>query len=661
MTDDEVDELQMLQGQIEDFLDWSDSYRDAAKKRRNYRNGIQWTPSERRVMDIRGAPVLTFNLLGGKIGAMLGAEIVGRTDPKAIGRNPGVDEQAASVCTAALRYATERAKWNEERSLCRDDYYVEGTAAAEVVVEGESRRRTVEGNPEILINHIPWDRQFHDPHSRYKDFRDDTYRGYISYEEEDALLDEFEGDEKATMAIMNSTTTSASRIATDDSHDDSPSDWVSGHGTRRRIRRVVHWYKKKGEWWYAEYVDGGFFDGPRISPYVNEKGETQPGMIMRSCYVRDQNERFGIAEDMISPQDEVNKRRSSAMKEMNAFTIIATPGAVEDKEMARQEVHKSSGYVEKAPGAEFDLLDRQRQFADNLQLLQEAKSQLEAIGPSETLMGNASPDASGKAIERRQRSALLKYGDVLDGARSFELAIYQQVWYRMVQYWDSEQYVRITDDPSAPQYLGLNVREPVTLGEMLMMRGSSPEEIMGAIERGEISENDLNEVVDHRVVNNLSQLDMDIILDTGPDLRAMREEQLENLMALLGQVGQQLAPDVLQVMLELIVELSPLDGRIKTRFLQAIRPTPEQQQAQAQQAQEQQAVQRAAIMLDLKKKQADVEKTNAETEYKLAQAEGEGAKAGKSVAEAASKTHEMFTRVPVQKSSGLDGKNGRNV
>lgn len=657
LTEDDVDELAMLKTQFEDFLEWSQDYRDAAKKRRDYRNGIQWTPQERAIQESRGSPVLTFNLLGGKIGAMLGAEIVGRTDPKAIGRNPGMDEQAASVCTAGLRYATERANWNEERSLCRDDYYVEGTGAAEIVVADPDDES--DENPEILINHIPWDRQFHDPHSRYKDFRDCTYRGYISYEDEEELLEEFDGDEKAKMAILNSTR-GGENTATDDTHDDAPNDWVSGSGNRRRLRRVVHWYMKKGAWWYAEYVDGGFFDGPRRSPYEDANGVAQCGMVMRSCYVRDQNERIGIAEDMISPQDEVNKRRSSAMKEMNAFTIIATPGAVEDPEKARQEVHKSSGYVEKAPNTEFMLLDRQRQFADNLQLLQEAKSQLEAIGPSETLMGNASPDASGKAIERRQRSALLKYGDVLDGARSFELAVYRQVWHRIVQYWSNEQWVRITDDATAPQYLGFNVQEPITLGQLLVERGADPRELHERVQRGEISPQELNEVVDVRVTNRPSELDVDIILDTGPDLRAMREEQLENLMALLGQVGQNLSPNVLQVMLELIVELSPLDGRIKTRFLQAIRPTTEQRQAEAQQASEQQAIQRQAVMLEMQQKRASVEKTEAETEYKLAQAEGEGAKAGKAVAEASSKANEMFARVPKQDAI-LDASGQRNV
>lgn len=646
LSDEENESLSRRKKEYEDFLEWSDDYRDAAVMRRDYRNGIQWTSQEASTLNARGEPVLTFNLLGGKIGAMLGAEIVGRTDPKAIGRNPGRDELGASVCTAAIRYVCDAADWNEERTLCRENYYVEGTQAAEVVVERAERDGEGFGNPEIFINHIPWDRVFHDPYSRHKDFRDTNYLGYANYEYEEDLLEEFDGDEKAIAAILDSTMESTTQAtASDSSHDDRPNDWVSIQGGKRRLRRVVEWYKEAGDWWYCEYIGGGYLDGPRISPYVDRKGKTQPGLLARSCYVRKGNERVGIAQDLMSPQDEVNKRRSKALHLMNTKTIIATPGAVEDPEIAKQEIHKASGYIEKAPGAEFAILDHQQQVVDNLQLMQEAKSQFETIGPSEALMGSASPDASGRSIELRQRSALLKYGDVLDGARAFELAVYRQVWHRITQYWTEEQYVRVTDDPVAAQYLGINMRQPVTMAETLMERGWDQRQLQAAVQSGELSPHELQQVVGEKIVNNPAELDVDIILDTGPDLRVMREQQLENLMSLIGQVGQQLKPEVLDMVLEMIIELSPLDGRIKQRFLQTIRPTEEQQQAQAQQQAEQQMIQRQAVMLELQKKAADVEKTNADTELSLAKAETEGAKAGKEVASAASTAQQMFMDV----------------
>jgi hypothetical protein len=284
-------------------------------------------------------------------------------------------------------------------------------------------------------------------------------------------------------------------------------------------------------------------------------------------------------------------------------------------------------------GFRFEFVDHEQQIVDNLQLLQEAKSQFELIGPSEALIGSAAPDASGIAIERRQRTALLKYGDVIDGARLFELEVYRQMWFRGVQYWSDEDYVRVTDDPRAPEYIGINV--PKTMADVLIERGADPAMLQQAVAQGQIDPNELQQVV--RKDNELAELDVDIILDTGPDYKTIQEEQLANMMSLIGQVGQALPPKVLQTIVEIVIELSPLESRLKKRFFASLAPTPEDQQAAAKAQQMQDAVGK----LSIDKLAAEIEKIRAEAALATARIDETDAKADKALAEATQTAHEI--------------------
>jgi hypothetical protein len=329
-------------------------------------------------------------------------------------------------------------------------------------------------------------------------------------------------------------------------------------------------------------------------------------MVMRSSYIRDENERYGIVEDLISPQDEVNKRRSKALHLMNTRTIVAEKSAVDNIERARAEAHKAAGYIEVRKGFRFEFVDHQQQIVDNLQLLQEAKGQFELIGPS---------------------------GDVLDGSRMFELEVYRQMWLRGVQYWTEEDYVRVTDDPRSPQYIGINV--PKTMADVLVERGADPAMLQQAVAQGQIDPAELEKVV--RLDNELAELDVDIILDTGPDYKTIQEEQLANMMSLIGQVGQALPPKVLQTIVEIVIELSPLESRLKKRFFSALEPSQEEQQAAAKAQQ----YQEATAQLTIEKLAAEVAKIKAEAGLADARIDETDAKADKALAEAAQTAHEI--------------------
>lgn len=73
----------------------------------DYYHGYQLTKEERDTLKTRGQPDTVFNRFRKAINGTLGVLEGGQSDPRAYGRNPGVDEDAADVVTKTLRFAAD--------------------------------------------------------------------------------------------------------------------------------------------------------------------------------------------------------------------------------------------------------------------------------------------------------------------------------------------------------------------------------------------------------------------------------------------------------------------------------------------------------------------------------------------------------------------------
>ena len=56
----------------------------------------------------------------------------------------------------------------------------------------------------------------------------------------------------------------------------------------------------------------GFLAEPMKSPWLDHKARSTSGLIMASAHTDRENNRYGMVRDLISEQDEINKRRSKA-------------------------------------------------------------------------------------------------------------------------------------------------------------------------------------------------------------------------------------------------------------------------------------------------------------------------------------------------------------
>lgn len=569
---------------VEDYIDLTEEARRWSERDRDYYDGYQLTAEEIEALTARKQPPVVFNRIKPKVDSLLGFERSMRSDPKAYARTPQHEKDAEAI-TDALRYVCDDQRWNTKRSHIAENLFVEGVGGAIVTVE-EGRQ-----GMDVVIRDIPWDRLFYDPHSRLRDFSDAKYKGVIMWMDEDDAKAMF-GD---SAAIVDA---ALSGEYDDETFEDRPKfAWADTH--RKRVRIAQMYYREGGEWHYAIFTKAGFLKGPEPSPFKDEDGKGDCPIILGSAYIDRENRRYGTVRQLIYPQDEINKRRSKALHLLNVRQVIAEEGAVNDVNKARAEVAKPDGWVTVNPDMRFEIVPTGDLSAGHAQLLQEAKSEIDAIGASPQLGGKEGNNKSGRAIMALQQAGLNELAVVFDSMRDLSLSVYRAIWNRIRQFWTEERWVRITDNEENAKWVGLN--RPLTLLDQAIEQGYQP----GV----DFDPNDPRLQMVVGIQNPVSELDVDIVLEEAPDTVNIQSEQFELLVQMY-----QASPN--PAMAEAIIMSSQL--RNKQEIIDRLKPPPEAAQMQAAQAQAMQAEQGAKVA----ETQAKAQKYQAEAVNEAMEAQG---------------------------------------
>jgi len=575
---------------INSFLrDFRDSYddtqveRELAMRCRDYYDGWQLTESEIATMTARKQPPVVFNRIGPKIDTLIGWEKKLRTDPKAFPRVPSKEDDANS-CTDALRFVTQSSRFDSKRSDVFEDLAVEGVGAYKVIVKDYGKRKN-----EICPERVPWDRFYRDPHSRDKYFCDAAFLGEVQWMYESDIYDEFADDksEEDLEAIVNASYNEEWNTGT---YGDRPRfSWADSK--RRRIMVMHHRFRNDGEWWEAVFCRGGFLVDPQVSKYLDDEGNPDCDLCAASTYCDANNRRYGAVKRLLDPQDEINKRRSKALHAANSQRIVAEQGAVKSIQQARQEAARPDGFIITRPGKKFEFANDPQLHASQMQMLMEAKAEIDALGVNPSLGGDAQAP-SGRAQELLQSAGLTEYSKLFEANNELALMVYQKIWYRVRQYWTAEKWIRVTDDERNLRWVHLN--HPVTLGEALQQvaqaRGEPVQKTVAdyMLNTGQVitGPNDpkLQEVV--RTQNNIGDLSVDIIMDDAPEAVTVQSEQFQALVDLK-------RADPSSIPTTAIIKASSLRNKdeILRELQNQVPPQVQQQmQAQGQQIQQIQAV-----------------------------------------------------------------------
>jgi hypothetical protein len=160
-------------------------------------------------------------------------------------------------------------------------------------------------------------------------------------------------------------------------------------------------------------------------------------------------------------------------------------------------------------------------------------------------------------------------GPYLSAFKNWKIRIYRAIWDIITEHWTSERWIRVTDDQNIAQFFQINKLQVDQWGHPA-------------------------------IVNAIGSMDVDFIVDEGPDAINQQADSASTLQALGPQFAMQFP--------ELAIELSPLETRIKSLMLKKIQakqaqPPPPDPKILALQAQQQLDQQNA--QMEFQRKQAE--------------------------------------------------------
>jgi hypothetical protein len=315
---------------------------------------------------------------------------------------------------------------------------------------------------------------------------------------------------------------------------------------------------------------------------------------------------YGLIRAMISPQDEINARKSKMLWLLNSRRVITDSDSVLDHAKTADEVARADMYVildkGRKPGSRFEITDGAQLGMEQLQVMQEAKQEIaETSGIHKSMMGQNSNASSGLAINSLLEQGLNTLAEVNDNFR-FARRMVGEMLFSMLQQ-------KLQGKPVS-----------VPLGE-----GKSRKVIV-------LNEPVIDEQTGQQTIkNDVSKVRAKVVLDDVPSTPTFRMQQLQ----MLTEITKSLPPEIQGQIIDFIMAATDLPGKeeIVDRLRKSMHiadDSPEAEAAAQQEQQKQQAIQEQTIQLDLAAKkaaidkmQAETDKMQAETEETLARARGE--------------------------------------
>lgn len=575
------------------------------QRNRDYYDGPKQLSSEvRETLKNRNQPAIYTNRVRPAINGILGILEASNRDPQAYPRNPD-DQDAADVCTKTLRFIADQSNFAETKMDCAENFLIEGTCAAIIEMDGD----------DIKPTQIRWEEFYHDPYARRPDLKDARYMGIAKWMDAEQLREQYHvrineiGDPLAAQGAG----------FLDDSWQDRPQGGLTWIDIRRRRVMVVEEYAiEKGQWTRCKYIATGVLEyGP--SPYLDEKRRPCNPIEAVSCYVDRENNRYSLIDDMVPIQDEINASRSRSLHLMNSRQVQNTDTTAPpvDDIIVRQEAAKADGVLPMG----WQIVQHQDMTQSNMVRMQEAKAEIERMGPTPAVLGRAGAGAeSGRARQVLQAAGLTELARPLARHTDWELRCYKQMWARAQQFKTEPWFIRVTDDVRAPQFMQVN--EPI-MGMVMQPDPNSPavdpttgQPMMDPSGQPMFHQRPTMGVVGHK--NRLAEMDMDIIIDSVPDSPNLEGEVWGDLVKLVAEAGGLQA--VFTPQFELMIELSPLPD--KRKIIEKIQNA-QKEQAQASAQQQQEAAQKQQIV-----DQVQLADATADIAVKHAKANLDNARAG---------------------------------
>ena len=559
-------------------------WREAARRDYEFVAGKQWEEAEVRAFHQSGRPAITINRIKPLINVLSGHQRLNRYDIDFLPRTND-DMEICQVRKGMTKYILDRCNYDREESQVFLDAVIGGLGWFEV---GYRFNEAATDGEAYVRREDPFG-MYVDPEAHALDFSDAKYICRAKWAGKDEL---------ALLYPEHAEAIRAAYAVYDRAEHTSGAD-IDPLWYKREARLVECWYKVREpvtlyyltdgrvipqeamqlDFFLAGLVAGERTIAPervRVAAFLEDvlledmASPYQHGafpFVPLTCYHFGANDLpAGFVRDLIDPQREINKRRIQALHILN--TTGNGGGWMEEDAMTdrQKEDFKKNGnipghYSEVLPGAISQGKIMERAVGTLPQGVLQAEEQagqdlVEISGINEALMGVDIPNnASGRAIELKQKQAITHIAPMFDHLRTAKEKIAQLLWGEedspgvVPQFYTEDKVYRVE---------GVNGQQFVRVNQQVIERDP------------------LGNAV-HKVLNDLSVGTFDIVVSDVEASTTQRQAQMWSLVDAVARLG---VPG--DLVFDLIIDLSDIPHKEEIKQRYAERLAEQQQQAQAQ-------------------------------------------------------------------------------
>ena len=476
---------------------WDSVWRENAREWYNLYHGNQWTGEEISALEERGQAVLTFNHIKPAIDSIIGSERQNRPKISMAGRTID-DQQSAQAKTSLYDYIQYNSSTDDETDKMVKDALIAGRGWMYIYPELEDGKFK-----DIMHTSVDYRDMFIDPMSKRDDLKDCRRIHNAVFTDEDIVKRMFPKYEP-----MVDTTHS---LFAGSSEEDM---WYE-LGNRNRPRLISTWYiDESGEMTLCIWTQGQILYFKK-NPY---EGNSYP--YVQYVVERDlQNMPYGLVKSMVSAQEEVNKRHSKAMHYLNAKQVLAEEDAFKDAEQAKITLAKPNGITILTDGAlsngKVQIIDNTPLANTHIQMMDFAKQEILSLaGINGAFLGQASQYESAKKTNMSITQSQTTLVPMLNKLRIARHDIAKFTMYLVPIFYTEARMIRLIE-PNG-KYSFMPVNQAQLLDDDTIMR-----------------------------VNDLTNQDIDIIIEDAPRGLNEREEQFAQLLQIQGQTARPIPMDIL--------------------------------------------------------------------------------------------------------------------
>ncbi|MBR0287990.1 MAG: hypothetical protein IJQ82_03325, partial [Selenomonadaceae bacterium] len=574
-------------------VDGGKKWREEAKEDFEFTAGKQWTEEEMKFFQENGRPAITINRILPLINILSGYQRLNRYDVDFLPRSSD-DLELCQVRRGITKYIMDRCDYDAVESQVFLDSAIGGLGWFGVRYKFDNEIQ----DGEAVIERIDPFGIYVDPEAHELDFSDAKFLIRAKWVAKDELKQIY--PEQADAIENNFAVYDSVEIDGESRRDVDPLYYSS---ELQKVRVVECWYREHGIKTIFTTIDGQQLPQEQVTPEMIQMGmiatsKDIPTNEIKVCVFFDRTlleemtspyqhgefpyvpmvyHHYGVGDTpagfvraMKDPQRELNKRRIQTLHLLN--TSANGGGWIEDGAMTPDQESEFErkgtlpGHFQKVMAGAITLGKIREREPTNppaavIQAEQAATEDLKAIsGINESLLGVDVPSqASGRAIELRQKQAVTHLAVIFDSLRRAKKRIANLLWGRrghagiVPQFYTAEKVYRVE---------GENGQQFITINEQVAVQ----DPIAGTV---------------IKTLNDLSQGEFDVVINDVESSTTQRQAQMWSLVDAASKLA---IPH--ELIFETLIDLSDLPKKndIKVRWQQ-------QQQQQLQQAQQQQQFQ----------------------------------------------------------------------